>query len=65
MIAGERFVIQHKQKDGTFVDWINPMGKQRVDYATYEQARMILRRRCNPIDYRIVRRVWTYSDFPV
>lgn len=63
-VSRECFVIQHKQRDGTFVDWVNPMTKQ-AEYGTHAQAIFHLLRRANTVDYRIVRRVWTCYDAPV
>lgn len=60
----EVFVIQRKQRDGTFVDWTNPMTAQ-VEYGDHAQAAFHLRRRANVVDFRIVRRVHTHYDMPV
>ena len=60
----ECIVIQHKLRDGTYVDWTNPMTGQ-AEYGTHKQAVFHLLRRANAVDYRIVRRVWTCYDMPV
>ncbi len=60
----ECFVIQRKQRDGSFTDWINPLTEQS-EYGTHAQAVFHLLRRANAVDYRIVRRVWTCYDAPV
>lgn len=60
----ECFVIQRKQRDGTFLDWTNPMTGQ-AEYGSHAQAVFHLLRRANAVDYRIVRRVHTHFDMPV
>lgn len=57
-------MIQRKQRDGAFVDWSNPLTGQ-MEYATHAQAIFHLLRRANCVDYRIVRREWTFRDQPV
>ena len=64
MSKRETFVIQRKQRDGTFVDWVNPM-TQQIEYTTHQQAVYHVLRRANAVDFRIVRRVWTCYDMPV
>lgn len=63
-IAREVFILQRRLKGGDYVDWTNPM-TERTEYATLDHARNTLLRRANAVDYRIVRRVWAYTDFPV
>lgn len=64
MPSRECFVIQREQRDGSFVDWVNPMTSQ-AEYGTHQQAVFHLLRRANAVDYRIVRRVHTHFDTPV
>ena len=63
-MADESFVIQRKQKDGTYVDWTNPMSG-RTEYETHSHAAAALLRRANITDFRIVRRIHTFTDEPV
>lgn len=58
----ECWVIQRKQRDGRYLDWTNPMNGQ-VEYGDHGQAARALLRRANAVDYRIIRRVWSYIDF--
>lgn len=60
----ECFVIQRRQRDGSYLDWVNPMTHQ-AEYATHKQAVYHVLRRANAVDFRIVRRVWTCYDMPV
>lgn len=64
MIAREVYVIQRKQRNGSYADWVNPMN-ERLEYETHQHAAATLLRRANAVEFRIVRRVWTYTDFPV
>lgn len=65
MPSFERFVIQKKQKDGSYVDWPNPMTGQ-VEYTTYAWAReVLLRRSPGRIGFQIVRREWKSTDVMV
>lgn len=62
---GERFVIQRKLRDGSFVDWVDPMGGP-MEFATHDQAAFVIRRRtyaCTRLDFRVIRRVWSFVDF--
>lgn len=65
MIARECFVIQRRLKDGSYLDWVNPMNGERTEYVNHEHAAKTLMRRANVVEFRIVRRVWTFIDFPV
>lgn len=60
----ECFVIQRKQKDGSFLDWVNPMTRQ-VEYVSHAQAVFHMRRSADAVDFRIVRRIWSCHDLPV
>jgi hypothetical protein len=63
--VGERFVIQRKQKDGSFVDWRDPMGGPG-DYGSQGEASTVILRRtysCTRLDFRIIRRVWSFVDY--
>lgn len=65
MPSFERFVVQRKQKDGTFLDWANPMTGQ-IEYTTYLQAREVLLRRApGRVGFQIIRREWSSRDVPV
>jgi hypothetical protein len=60
----ERFVLQRKQKDGTYADWRNTVNGQ-LEYESHGAAAAELLRRANAIDFRIVRRIYTWFDTPV
>lgn len=65
MPSFERFVIQRKQKDGSYVDWANPMTGQ-VEFTMYAQAREVLLRRApGRIGFQIIRREWSSRDVTV
>lgn len=58
----ERFVIQRKgRRRDEYTDWVNPMNGQ-LDYQTHAEAVRALLKRANAIDYRIVRRTYTWHD---
>lgn len=64
MPSFERFVIQRKSKGGAFLDWTNPMNGQ-VEYLSHGHAVAALLRRANAVDFRIIKRTYTWVDEPV